>query len=421
VSLAFDVKAVLVLPVLAYLAVAYFSSGSLFRRLWHVLWSYRYSWLLLVLLGAAYSGYYLLEVPQITKDSPTTSLPELISLLFGRALVPGIFGGPWRWNDPSPPTAFSDTPDILVSIAWVLAALVVVYLALRRKRTLRAWILLGLYLVIVGGLLASARSDYGEVAGRDYRFLTGTACVAVLCIALASIELKGAVESSEPREQPLVISLPRWWPVVLVSLVSVSGLANSAAYAHIWHTGNASDAYVHNLRNDLRHAGRADLVSTSPPESVLTRLLYPRNTTELLARLVSDDVTFPTESRRLLVVGPRGGLHRADIKLGVESEEGPSEDCGWRVTSKGLDIPLTGRAFQNTWWLRIGYLTSDPADVTVTAGTDDRDVQLPGGLGTLFVRMTGTFDSVRIDGLEPGQTMCVDRIKVGQPVAGGSL
>jgi hypothetical protein len=420
-SLAFDVKAVLVLPVLAYVAIAYFATGSIFRRVWRAFWTYRLGWLVLIVIGAAYSSYYVLEVPKITRDAPTTSLAELVSLLFGRSLVPGLLGGPWRWSDPSPPTAFSGTPVFLVSVCWAVAALVVVYLALRRTRTLRAWLLLAFYLVIVAGLLASARSEYGQVAGRDYRFLTGTACVAVLCLALASIQLIGAVESSEPRERPLVSPLPRWWPVVLASVVSISGLANSAAYAHIWHTENASDAYMHRLRNDLRAAGRADLASSSTPEAVITRLLYPRNNTELLAPLVSQRVHFPSASRRLLVVGPTGELHRAVIKLGVQSEEGPAAGCGWHVTSAGLEIPLKGRAFDSTWWMRIGYLASDPSTLTITTGTGDRRVEIPSGLGNLFLRVKGTFDSVRIDGLEPGQTLCVDRIDVGQPVAGERL
>jgi hypothetical protein len=208
---------------------------------------------------------------------------------------------------------------------------------------------------------------------------------------------------------------------LLCGVVVASGLFNSVSYAHIWHHQNASDPYVHQLQADARTAGHLELAQTPTPEDVLSRLVTPRNNTRTLASLLHAHVDFPSVSRRLLVVGAGGGLHRADIELGVASKKAPSETCGWKVTSQGRDIPLNGRAFQAKWWMRIGYLTSGPSEVTVTAGTKERQVQLPGGLGNLFLQMTGTFNSVRIDGLQPGQTMCVDRIEVGLPVAGSSL
>jgi hypothetical protein len=322
----------------------------------------------------------------------------------------------------APPTAFSDTPSFLVLVCWVVITLVVGYLALRRTRTLRAWVLLLAYLVATTLVVASARAAVGSVTGREYRYLTDAACVVTLCVALATHTLIGAVESSEPRDKPLlVVSAPRALVALLCGVIVASGLWNSATYAHIWHHQNASDPYLHRLQADARKGGHVELAQTPTPEDVLSRLVTPRNNTHTLASLLDTRVEFPSVSRRLLVVGPGGGLHRADIELGVASKEGPSEGCGWHVTSKGLDIPLNGRAFQAKWWMRIGYLASGPADVTVTAGTRERRVQFPGGLGNLFLQMTGTFDSVRIDGLKPGQTMCVDRIEVGLPVAGGSL
>ena len=418
----FDVRGILTLPVLAFVAVAYFGSGSLPRRLLHVLRTYLAAWTAFVVLGGAYTAYYVLEVPPIANGSLLGGFPSVASTLLGRGFGAGVLGGPWRWEVVAPPTAFADTPTFLVPLCWVVIILVVAYLALRRTRTLRAWALLLAYLVATTLVVASARAAVGSVTGREYRYLTDAACVVTLCVALATHTLIGAVESSEPRERSaLVVAAPRALVVLLCGVILASGIWNSATYAHIWHHQNASDPYMHRLQADARRAGHIELAQTPTPEEVLSRLVTPRNNTHTLASLLDTRVDFPSVSRRLLVVGQGGALRRAHIELGVASKEGPSEGCGWHVTSKGLDIPLNGRAFQAKWWMRIGYLTSGPSNVTITAGDRERRVQLPGGLGNLFLRMTGTFDSVRIDGLEPGQTMCVDRIEVGLPVAGGSL
>ena len=421
-GMAFDVRGILTLPVLAFLALAYFATASGVRRVQRVVRDYLAAWTLFALVGGAYTAYYFLEVPQIAEGSSLRGLPVVAFTLLGTAFAAGVLGGPWRWEVSAPPTAFSDAAPLLVHVSWVVLALVVTYIALRRTRTIRAWVLLLGYLFATALVVASARSAVGSVVGREYRYLSDSICVVALCLALATHSLLGAAESSEPREHPpLAVSAPRALVALLVLVIVASGLWNSATYAHIWHHRNASDPYMHRLEAAARSAGHVDLVRTVVPEDVLSRVTTPRNNTRNLASLLDTPVDFPSTSQRLLVVGPNGRLHRAVIDLGVSSRAGPTPGCGWHVTSEGREIPLRGRAFNSTWWVRIGYLASDPSTLTVTTGAKERRVEIPSGLGNLFLRVTGTFDSVRIDGLAPGQTMCVNRIEVGQPVAGGSL
>ena len=104
-GLAFDVPGLLVLPVLAFIALAYFSSGGPLRRVKDVLVRYRLAWSMLVVIGGAYSAYYVLTVPQITTQTLSSSLPGILASMLGVAFVTGILGGPWRWNVSAPPTA----------------------------------------------------------------------------------------------------------------------------------------------------------------------------------------------------------------------------------------------------------------------------------------------------------------------------
>ena len=192
-------------------------------------------------------------------------------------------------------------------------------------------------------------------------------------------------------------------------------------YAGYWHHDNASAQYMHNLQEDLRSHGAVDLVDQQVRERVLSQLSAPRNTTRELAELVSDDVTFPASTPRLAVVADDGRLKKAQIELGVAASPGPDPDCGWQVTDDGATIPLSGRAFEWRWWVRIGYLASADSPVTVAAGRTRSETSVQQGINSLYVRVDGTFTDVQLVGLDPGTVLCVDAVEVGQPIPGAPL
>ena len=91
------------------------------------------------------------------------------------------------------------------------------------------------------------------------------------------------------------------------------------------------------------------------------------------------------------------------------------------VDSGGRNVELTGTAFPWVWWIRVGYLGSKDSPVVVTAGSSTVATTVEAGVNSLYVKVEGSFDSIRIDGLDPGTTLCVDNIEVGQPTPGGPL
>ena len=170
-----------------------------------------------------------------------------------------------------------------------------------------------------------------------------------------------------------------------------------------------------------RSHGAVDLADQPVPDAIYPATFAPDNSVRRLVSLVSDRAAFPDASPRLTVVGADGGLRQAAIKPGVVSDRGPVPDCGWPVTSAGRTIPLTGKAFEWVWWLRIGYLANQASPVRVSTGSDEMTTTVEPGVNSLYVKLAGTFDSVRIDGLDPGARLCVDTIEVGQPVPGAVL
>ncbi len=420
-GLAFDVKGLLIFLVLAFIALAYFATGGPVARASFVAARYWPATLVGTLTVLAYVAYYLTHVSQPFETPSPSLVGDLASTMLGSAFLTGAVGGPWRWSALAPPNAFADPPGAAVHATWVVVALVVAYSLLRRRRALRAWLLLAGYLVVLLALLVSSRGlEYGALIGLEYRYLTDATCVLALAIGLAFMPLLGAVESSEQRSDLLLLEARGPVVATATAMVVTSSLVSSAVYVNIWHTQNASDGYVHRLAAEMRAYGAVDLAEQPLPEAVIPGIFAPDNSLSNLVPLVSDRASFPDTSSRLMAVTPDGGLTPALIKPGVLSRPGPRDDCGWRVTATGLDIPLDGRAFPWTWWLRIGYLSSNSSRVRITAGDDQVLTQVEPGARSLYARVSGTFDSIRVDGLDAGTTLCVDTIEVGQPVPGGN-
>lgn len=422
-GLLFDVKALLIVPVLGFLALAYFARGSVRDR---IVTMARRDWpalLLGTLLLGGYAAYYLTHVEQPLGHTRLSVVADVANTMLGTAFMSAVVGGPWRWSVLAPPTAYADPPAWALHLAWVAVVLVILYGVLRRRRTLRAWALLGGYLVGLMTLLVESRAEsFGGVIGLEYRYLTDAACVVTLCLGLAFLPLRGSVESSVARAEPLLrVAFPTTGLTALLVFVCGSGLISSALYARYWHSDNVSDAYMHNLADDLESQGAVDLADQQVAEDVMSHLAAPNNTVRRLSALLSDQAAFPKSSGRLAVVAPDGTVQRALIGPGVVSRPGPRQDCGWLVDERGRDIPLTGRAFPWVWWARVGYLASQNSAVRITAGSDHVDANVQAGLNSLYVRLDGTFDTVRIDGLDKGTTLCVDTIEVGQPTPGGRL
>ncbi len=422
-GLFFYVKALLIFPVLVYLALAYFTSGSLRHRFSTFLRGY---WLAAI-AGAAslalYLGYYLYAVEAPFTKSSASLVAQIADTMVGTAFAAATVGGPWRWAALAPPNAFASPPAFAVHLSWVFIVLVVLYGALRRHGTLRAWGLLALYLAGLLFLLVNSRAPvYGPIIGLEYRYLTDAACALALCVGLAFLPLRGALEPSRARAEPLLkVRIPARVVVALVVAVCLSGVVTSIRYVHIWHTENASDSFMHNLAADLRAQGDVDLADQNLPDEVIPGIFAPDNAVSRIVPLLSRRASFPDTSPRLGVVAADGTIHQALIGPGVVSAPGPLLDCGWLVRQDGRTIPLTAEAFDFTWWLRVGYISSANSPVTVTAGSSEVQTEVDAGLNSLFVKVEGSFDSVRIDGLDPGVTLCVDTVEVGQPVPGGRL
>jgi hypothetical protein len=290
---------------------------------------------------------------------------------------------------------------------------------LTRTRTLRAWGLLAGYLGAVFLLVLRTRAAVvGSDIGLQLRYLTDVAGVVALAVGLAHLPLRGAVESSAPREPSLlrVAGGPRW-AVAVVSVVAVLGTLSTVRYAELWHDRNTSEDYVRTAQHALGRAGVVDLADQVLPGFVMPRFLYPANTTRRLVPLLSGEARFPTVSPRIMVIAPDGSLRQGIVDPEVTSPEGPVAGCGWRVRhAETKRVPLGAPSSGYRPWVRLGYLSSGDTPVTLTVGRRTVRTELHQGLGNVFIRTTDPLDAVVVHVEDPRATVCVDTVEVGDLV-----
>ena len=416
-GMVFREKALLVLPVLVFVSLFYFTHGRLIGRL-QALRRQSAALLAVLSLGVGYLIVYRDRVP--SQFSPVTPglARDLAATMLGSTLPTGLVGGPWRWHNPSPPNSFADPPGWAVTASWLVIGAVAAYIILRRRNAWPAFLLFAGYVAGTYLLVLSARgTDLGPDLGTDTRYLSDIPIVLCLCLGLASMELSGARGSSRAREPALVVRSPTWASTALLAVVAIGGVASSVGYIEPWHHSEAK-AFFTTLDKEIALRGRVDLADRVLPEDVMSQLAAPSNNLSYLAPLITRDAHFPEQTSSLLVVGDDGRLRRAEVDTVLASRPGNVADCGWEVTGEGRTIPLGGRAIDYFWWVRIAYLATGPTPATVSFGDTSFDVSLRSGLNDLFLRVEDTFDAVRVDGLEPGVTVCVDTIQVGRTHAG---
>lgn len=412
------VKTLLVLPVLVFVALGYFTTGGPVRRTVRLV---RRQWAVVVAavaLGAGYLAYYVATVPQIARGGAPDAAGELAERMLGTTFATALFGGPWHWDERIAPAAQADPPAILVHLCWVAAAAVVAYLALRRERTLRAWLLLAGYVAADYLLLLTTRAQVvGAVSGGEYRYLTDAMCAVVLALGLATMELRGAEECSRERAVPLLTRRAGAVPVaVVLSVVCAGGVWSTASYARAWDEDNPGKAFFTTALRDLDGDEPVDLVNQLLPQRVTGALDPVYGSSRGLLPLLTRNARFPEVTGDLHLLAADGSVVPARIDPTTGTGDGPVAGCGWPVRAPAYrELELRQRTIARDWWLRIDYLASADSGLSITVGGETRVANLRRGLNELFVQAHGSFAEVLLGGTDEGVTVCVDQVVVGVP------
>ena len=416
-GLAFYEKTVLVLGAIGLVSLSYFATGSLRDRV-RTMWAdYRPATLLLTLVGAGYLALYASVGLNFSATGAGNDLLGGVATNMAlQAYAPALVGGPLDWTHQGPGSL--PDPGAVVTVVSVLVIVLVLRAIHRsRLRSLRAWWLPAFFLVCDVALVLAGRATFvGDVIALEYRYQSELGAITALALACATLPIRGAVETVEPRGPSRFLDAPGR-VAAAVATVCALGLVSSSQFATYWSSHAEGEPYFARLLAPVKDAEHpVPLIDAPVPNFIMWGLGYPANLQSRLLAPYADRVDFRTSAvDTLMMAGPDGTVGPARIPPTRQAEPGPREGCGWVIHRRPTEIPLDGPVAFGGWWVRIHYLAAEQTPATVAVGSATYDVILPLGEHDLYVAGGGDFDSVSLARGSRTATLCTDDIVVGRP------
>jgi len=419
VGLAFNEKTILVFGALVIFTLCYFASGSIGHRVATVWRTYRRGFVLYAAIGLLYVACYLkvgLEFsPGKRIDYPILPVTGNMTL---RAYTPGVVGGPLQWwKIPDQPGSIPLPSDLIVVVSLVVLGLLLRELYLTRVGWARAALLPAFFLAADIALVVAGRASYvGALISLDYRYQGELSAVTAIALGCALFPILGAVESVRTRASSELFDHPRRATAVVLA-ISVLGVYSSTVYAVHWQADHQSERFVLRSTTALAKApAPIPLVDLPVPPTITNGLRFPENLYSHVFRSTQGQAVYPdVATDRLFAVTGTGHVEPVGIPPVRSAAPGPVKGCGYRIGAKDTDIELDGPLAYGGWWVRIGYIATAQSPVRITTGKLTRQANLQPGVHALFVRAAGSFDSVKISGLQGDARMCTSDITVGRP------
>ncbi len=433
VALLFFEKSVVVLPVAFAVAVlaAHVSGGSArdaARRgaaLWTAAGAVMLTWAACFLL--------VIQRPR------GLSAPEHPGSLWSRALsdglVPALSGGPWRWERWQPATPWADPPGPLVALSWILLILFVAWMIRTRHRVVAVWLCAAAYAIATIAPVVLLR-DGPSTAGlllQSLRYFADFAVVATMALALiglASAQVcSRSVDGSNGAARQDVLSgdgaTPRnarrpGTPVrravgsAAIIVFLASSVYSTITFTRSWEPSPAR-TYVTGVHAALPGAADAPLLPQEVPWNVLNPLAFPENMTDRVFAPIATPTTFALSTSRLRMITDEGAIVDAQVWWNRAIVAGPEPRCGYRVRgTTGTNLPLNGPMQIRDWTAQVNYHAERDGRIALSfEGETETIADVRAGLNTVYVRLLGGGDTLRIRSLDERQSLCVGAGPVG--------
>ncbi len=404
-------KALLVVPVIALFNVMWCATGGVVQRIARSLSEHRWLWTAHATVIAAYVWLYLDRVGLTLGGAGVGSMPGLAWEGVGRGVTTALFGG-WRGALAAGLGSTDSAARTLVPLLALLI-LVVVTTVLQRGAG-RAWLFLGLYLVLDVFLLSSSGRGLllGSEVGRDVRFFADASVVFVVALSLALFPR--LFDERVPASQPVGEALERRWVTPAVIAVYVLNCAvTSFGIVHAWHETSA-EPFVLRAQTDLRRLGDVVIADGAPPDDILSPWFLEDHRVSRVIGPLPERPRFDQPTDVLYVVDGLGHVVPATFNPAFVSEVGPDADCGWKVNS-GLStvVPMQTSVYPWIWTVRVSYYSGSTVPAAITVGDRRLGVVFEQGLHDLYFSVAGGAETVEIELLEPDRTACVVHVDFG--------
>ncbi|MCV7314555.1 hypothetical protein H7J77_03190 [Mycolicibacillus parakoreensis] len=365
-------------------------------------------------LTAAWVVLYLAVVNQRRWSTDWAMTGELLWRSITHGIVPGLVGGPWRWQRWAPASPWAVPGPVVMTLGWLaLVALLAVSVA-RKRRLAPVWAAAAGYAVacqIPIYLMRSSRFTALELA-QALRYLPDLVVVAALLAAVAfcAPNRAGSGWLDAGRRRTLAVT-------ALAAAFVASSLYSTATFCAVWRD-NPTEPYLRNAVRSLALAhtdSGAPLLDQEVDPMVLQPIMAPSNRASHLFALLRERPEFASATTEPRMFDRTGTLVDAQVTWVRSIIPGPVDGCGYFVQP---DLParveLDGPLLPAQWTAELNYLANADGAMTL-ALSDGPAVKVPvrPGLNRVFVRLPGAGDAVEVHADTAALSLCIAAGPVG--------
>ncbi|MDT5351289.1 MAG: hypothetical protein QOH91_4576 [Mycobacterium sp.] len=371
-------------------------------------------WVTSLILTVGWVALYLAVVNQKRWSGDLAMTWDLLCRSITHGIVPGLAGGPWRWERWAPSAPWAVPGPLVMTLGWLVFAGVLAVSLVRKQRIGLVWLTAVGYTVacqVPIYLMRSSRFTALELA-QTLRYLPDLVVVLALLAAVAF------TAPNKPSARWLDASATR--TVVTIGLAVMflaSSLYSTSTFLTSWHD-NPAQPYLRNARASLataRAASNASLLDQEVDPLVLQRVAWPENLVSHMFALLRDRPEFDTATTQLRMLNASGRLVDARVTWVRTIVPGPKPQCGYYAEpGTPAQLILDGPLLPADWTVELNYLANSEGSVTISL-TEGPPVKVPvrPGLNRVFARLPGAGNAIAVQPDTTALSLCIASGPVG--------
>ncbi|WP_078311543.1 MULTISPECIES: hypothetical protein [unclassified Mycobacterium] len=355
-------------------------------------------------LTVAWIALYLVVVDQKRWSTDLSMTWSLLQRSFTHGVLPGLVGGPWRWDRWVPSSPWAEPSSLVIWLGALALGATVVLTCSRKQRLAPVWLTLLGYLAAseVPIYLMRSSAFTALLLAQTLRYLPDLVVVATLLAAV------GLTAPNRPGSAYLDNSVRRTAIVAFALALFVgSSLVSTATYLRTWRNNPASP-YIATVKESLAAIADGPAVLDQEVDPlVLQNVVRPENLLSHMFALVRPRPEIGSTTTQLRMLDRYGHLLEAQVTWVRALTEGPVPGCGYLVQSIQT-MPLTGPLLPADWIVELNYLanTEGAAWASFTNGPRVK-VPVRPGLNRVFIRLPGSGNSLTLQPITQSLSLCV--------------
>lgn len=339
---------------------------------------------------------------------------RMFSDLWVLNIAPAVLGGPWWWYpvpDASwPPVRVLPAPPVLVGLLCLGVCGLGLILILKHRPAVSRfvpWALL--YSFATSAIPVIGRSGTG-VASPAYRYTYDTVLPVAVLLCLGLVPMWWQVGRG------------RWHSLAVAMGLSISMALSTTLPAFYW-GGNKAKDYMQRAATTFGEIPPGQtVIPHRVPEGLLPGLLYWQyaNTNVVMASQPGSPIFSQSTRGTLYGFSPDGSVELQEVD-GPQSLPGPDPDCGYRITTSPVAIPLSGELIEWPFLARVAYFSGSDVTLNLAVGGEVHTVDLLATrLDAVYFPVSGPGEEVLVSVGTPGTVVCVTEVRIGNRVSAAS-